>query len=174
MSSITDSAKFNDNSHYYSPITGNAPGQGVTQITAGTGISVSPVGGTGNVTVSASPSTIGFPLNVSLVGTAAAPLVLTGTLASPQAITGNAGFFSIAFDVPGTQYGSAYITNVNWKPDTVIIIQNGDQTSAASVTTFARPYDPNPGVWLVGYQNDGATPILSPQRLMFMAVNTLT
>ena len=51
MSSITDSAKFNSNSHYYSAIT-SGPGSTVSQLVAGSGISVSPVGGTGVVTVS--------------------------------------------------------------------------------------------------------------------------
>ena len=51
MSSITDSAKFNDNSAYYQSITGSGPSSGVTQLIAGDGITLSPAGGTGIVTV---------------------------------------------------------------------------------------------------------------------------
>ena len=95
---------------------------GVTQITAGTNITISPVGGTGNVTINASGGGGGGTID--------------GTIANEQIAVGTAS------DEIG---GEDYFT---WTPQSGLQLGNNSQGGGANVITIDRPSS-SPGKFII-------------------------
>jgi hypothetical protein len=168
MSILLSSTLANESSPYYA--LAGAVGGGVTQIVAGTNVTISPVGGTGAVTVNATATPTGFftGMIIPWVGVAPAPAgwaICDGTTPGVPNLTGR---FIIGADLTypfGTSGGAAStLLTLNMIPDHIHV---GAVLSGASVASGAGGSTVNPtaetgGITTPGYTPGTAVPTLPP------------
>jgi hypothetical protein len=128
--SLSESAIFNENSSYYASALGSG-GAGVTQLIAGTGITVSPVGGTGAVTVNnagVNQIIAGTGISLSPVGGTGAVTVnstAVGGVSSLNALDGVVQLVASAVGVSG------------------IVVSNNTSTKTISLSTAGVSQNPS-------------------------------